>query len=45
MSNVDTHRASIEGFNQRNWDEAVRAVREDCVYTDHPRDMSVKGPR
>lgn len=45
MSNVDTHCASIEGFNQRNWDEAVRAVREDCVYTDHPRNMSVKGPR
>jgi steroid delta-isomerase-like uncharacterized protein len=45
MSNVDTHRASIEAFNRRDWDEAVRDVREDCVYTDHPANMSVKGPR
>ncbi|MEJ3748851.1 ester cyclase [Actinomycetes bacterium KLBMP 9797] len=45
MSNVDTHRAIMNAFSRRDWDEAVRAVREDCLYTDHPRNLSVKGPR
>ena len=45
MSNVDTHRDSLEAFNDRNWDDAVGAMREDCVYTDHPRNISLKGPR
>jgi limonene-1,2-epoxide hydrolase len=45
MSNVDTHRAILAAFSRRDWDEAVRPVREDCIYTDNPRNISVKGPR
>jgi ketosteroid isomerase-like protein len=44
MSNVDTHRAAHEAFNRRDYDEVVRSFREDLVYTDHPRNITTKGP-
>lgn len=44
MSNVDTHRAAHDAFNRRDYTAAVRAVRDDATYTDHPRNMTTKGP-
>lgn len=43
MGNVDTYRAAHEAFNRRQYDEMVRAMREDVVYTDHPRHETMKG--
>ncbi|MGH3731386.1 MAG: ester cyclase [Micromonosporaceae bacterium] len=45
MSNVDTHRAAHEAFNRRDLEGAARPLRNDAVYTDHPRGLSVKGPQ
>lgn len=44
MGNVETHRAAHDAFNRRAFDEAARPMREDAIYTDHPRNHSVKGP-
>jgi len=44
MSNVDTHRAAHEAFNRRAYDEAVRPMRDDATYTEHPRNITTKGP-
>jgi hypothetical protein len=44
VGNVETHRAAHDAFNRRAFDEAARPMREDAIYTDHPRDHSVKGP-
>jgi ketosteroid isomerase-like protein len=44
MENVETHRATHDAFNRRAYDEAVRPMREDAIYTDHPRSLSIKGP-
>ncbi|MGN9906206.1 ester cyclase [Phytohabitans sp. LJ34] len=43
-SNVETHRATMEAFNNRDWAAAAGPMREDAIYTDHPRGESVKGP-
>lgn len=44
MGNIDTHRATMEAFNRRDWAGTVGPMREDAVYTDHPRGTSAKGP-
>jgi ketosteroid isomerase-like protein len=44
MGNVDTHRATHEAFNRRDFAGAAGPMREDAIFTDHPRGESVKGP-
>jgi hypothetical protein len=44
MGNAETHQALHDAFNRRAYDEAVRPMREDAIYTDHPRSLSIKGP-
>lgn len=44
MGNIDTHRATQEAFNRRDYEAAAGPMREDAVYTDHPRNATVKGP-
>jgi ketosteroid isomerase-like protein len=44
MSNVDTHRAAHEAFNRRDYEAQVRNFRDDIHYTDHPRNINMKGP-
>lgn len=43
-SNVETHRATMEAFNRRDWAGAAGPMREDATYTDHGRDITAKGP-
>jgi ketosteroid isomerase-like protein len=44
VSNVDSHRAAHAAFNRRDYEEAVQNLRDDVQYTDHPRDITTKGP-
>jgi predicted ester cyclase len=44
MGNIDTHRASMEAFNRRDFEGAAGPMREDATYTDHARGVTVKGP-
>lgn len=44
MGNVDTHRATHEAFNRRDYEGAAGPMREDAIYTDHPRNADAKGP-
>jgi hypothetical protein len=44
-NNVETHRAAHAAFNNRDMDEAVRALRADAPYVDHGRNITMKGPR
>jgi steroid delta-isomerase-like uncharacterized protein len=43
-SNLETHRASHNAFNRRDLAEAVRLIRDDAVYVDHGRGLTMKGP-
>lgn len=44
MTNVDSHRAAHAAFNRRDYDQAVQNFRDDVQYTDHPRNLTTKGP-
>jgi hypothetical protein len=44
MGNVDTHRATHEAFNRRDYEGAAGPMREDAIHTDHGRNTSAKGP-
>jgi ketosteroid isomerase-like protein len=44
MTNVDSHRAAHAAFNRRDYEDAVKNLRDDIQYTDHPRNISTKGP-
>lgn len=42
--NVTSHREAHDAFNRRDLDAAVRLSRDDCVYVDHGRGLTFKGP-
>jgi ketosteroid isomerase-like protein len=43
MGNADTHRASHQAFDRRDWADLASRARDDVEFTDHPRGTTVKG--
>ena len=43
MSNADSHRRSVDLFNQRDWTNFVADIAADCEYVDQARNATAKG--
>jgi hypothetical protein len=43
MGNADTHRRTVDMFNQRDWISVAATLAEDCELIDRARGFTVKG--
>jgi steroid delta-isomerase-like uncharacterized protein len=41
--NVETIRAAHEGWNRRDFNAVTRDLSDNCVYTDHARNQTIRG--
>jgi SnoaL-like polyketide cyclase len=43
VGNADTHRRTVDMFNERDWDSVAATLAEECELVDHARGLTVKG--